>query len=267
MKLYLRKNHGDLYPRLSCVWDGVEKSETFPALSKGVQTVIMATLDLLTIIGVGVISWVFRMSPRLIVAAFLFCLPLHECCHVLYCIFARREVEGIYFAPPRRGKKRSWNDRSWNDPGAYVMPGFCIHRKGQDILFRMLPLLLMTVVPTVIALFVPRVAPYLYFTAVMNLGMSRLDICATIALMRLPKNRLILYPHSCVLVPSAERMEFRFIAKKANDDKLIMRRFLYENKKLTELSFEHNESSRLLEQEFLVQFQATDARDTTTDAH
>ncbi len=247
MRLHFRRNYSDLYPRVSCVWEGVERIEPFAQLPKGARAVILGAVYLLWLIGLAAIVLYGELSLLAVVLALL-CLPLHELCHALYLLLTRQGVEGIYFFPPRVG-----HQNPLTRPGAYVMPDICILRREQDVLFRLFPLLWLTVLPALLGLLMPSVASELFFLAVVNGGASCLDLCDAIAVCRLPKDRLLLYPFGTV-VPREGRMVFRIIAKRADSEVLILRQLVYADGRCTEVSFAHSESSRVLENEFHEQF-------------
>ncbi len=253
MKIHFFKHSSDIYPRKSCVWDGVEKCEPFPSLSNLLKNLLHILTSLFSLVAIfaiytynhDIISPLFFFH-LVVLAVFL---PLHELCHVLYLLIIGQKPEGIYFFT--YGILHSLT--KFQAPTAYVVPDFSIHSRLQRLLFSAFPLLIMTVLPAVIGILVPFIAPYCFILAITNFDCSIFDICDMLCFSKCPRESLYFYPFG-IIIPSSDTLIFRTISKKNGSDILIKRQFIYQNKRLTEVPFEHSDSSRVLEQEFIIQF-------------
>ncbi len=250
MKIHFFKNSSNIYPRISCVWEGVEKSMDYPTISKPAKNIVIAAVYMISIIAFVLLFKNYRNNGigflYFVLISCIVLLPLHEFCHALYCILARKEIEGIYFFTSNM-------KTLFSSPTAYVNPSFGIYNKYQWFLLRTFPLLLLTIFPLTVGIFATNISKYCYFIAISNFTGSVFDICDILAIIKLPKNGLIFTPFG-VIVPDSNTMIFRTISKKGNSDILIKRQFVYKNKNFSEISFEENQSSINIENEFIVQY-------------
>ena len=98
------------------------------------------------------IIYVFLFSKQLsshtiiIWSIFFLQLSLHEFCHALFAWICGKGVEGIYFFP-------KYKKRKITNPGAYVCPKPDIYNKTERILLYLFPLILLSVLPSIFALF------------------------------------------------------------------------------------------------------------------
>ena len=105
-------------------------------------------------------------------------LPLHELCHALFCWGSGRGVERICFFPYKNLLSR---------PVAYVKPAFGMWNKGQFILFSLFPLLLLSVIPAALAVFIASVRVEFWFVSLFNLLVSSFDIADTLCILKTPR--------------------------------------------------------------------------------
>lgn len=178
MKITFFKNESQFYPRRSYLWTNAEKVDVdfkFKRLRKHSQLLFVIPLVIfLTFLRFGS-DWLFCVIIAIL------CTPVHELCHALFCWLSGRKVEGIYFFPYKR---------VFSSVTAYVKPAFGVWNKTQAVLFSLFPIILLSFVPAIAALFISSLRIWLLFLSVFNLSTSCFDIIDVCCLLKLPRNCL-----------------------------------------------------------------------------
>lgn len=114
-------------------------------------------------------------------AIVILCLPIHELCHALFCWITGRKVERIFFFP--------YKD-VFSTPAAYVKPVFGVWNQTQVVLWSLFPLLLLSVAPALVSVFIPSLRMGLTFLSLLNLSVSNFDVIDILCFLKLPRNCL-----------------------------------------------------------------------------
>ena len=244
MKIFFFKNETHFHLRISYVWENAEKVNISDSLQR-------AKKYLMWILSVPLLIFVFLSLGRLTVSPWCFhlilflTLPAHEFCHALFCLIAGRKVERICFFPYKQVLKK---------PIAYVMPSFGAWTKGQAILLSAFPLLLLTILPAVMAIFLPQLRLWLLFLSLYNLSASAFDIVDILNLMKLPK-RAIYFDSFSLLTKDDSPIVIHRLSVTPALDGIKHQQFEYCCGKLTEKEqiCETPETERI-RQEFIEQF-------------
>ena len=185
------------------------------------------------------------VSPWCFLLILFLTLPAHEFCHALFCWIAGRKVDRICFFPYKQILTK---------PTAYVMPSFGAWTKGQAILLSAFPLLLLTILPAVMAIFLPSLRFGLVFLSLYNLPASAFDIVDILNRMKLPK-RAIYFGSFSLLTKNDSPIIIHRLSVTPALDGIRHQQFEYRHGKLTEKEqiCETPETERL-RQEFIEQF-------------
>ena len=169
MKITFFKNESHFYKKRHIFWDHAQKAEKkslfrYIAMLLSLGAILILNL---TSLGQRAVSW-------------LLILPIHELCHALFCLLSGSKVERICFLPYKNIFKAI----------AYVQPKFDVWSKRRWALFIAFPLLLLTVLPILLALFLQEQRFNLYSIALINLVISYRDVEGLLNLFVLPKNTI-----------------------------------------------------------------------------
>ena len=159
MKITFFKNESHFYPRMSYTWENAEELK----LSSGIYKARKYLLFLLFIPFIAYTYVFLENNPDkflIVFAIIILTLPLHELCHALYCVILRRKVERISF----------FTNKTIFAPGANVVPSFNSWKKHQAILLSAFPLLLMSALPAILAVFDSPLRPYLLILSLLNIS-------------------------------------------------------------------------------------------------
>ncbi len=243
MKITFFKNEPYFHPRISYCWTNAEKVDVdfkLKKLRKYSQLLFVIPLVIFLIFLELGSDWLFY-----IIAAVL-CLPVHELCHALFCWISEREVEGIYFFPCRR---------VFSSQIAYVKPAFGVWNKAQAVLFSLFPIILLSFVPAISALFIPFLKTRLLFLSVCNLSVSCFDIIDACCLLKLPRDCLHFGDFILTAVKADCPVIIHRLSVTSKLDKIDHKCFQFYDNKLTEIDPPPESSAvdRLIE-EFVKQF-------------
>ncbi len=178
MKITFFRNESHFYPRVSYTWENAEELKP----SRGT---LKARIYLSLILLIPFIAYLYLFlknnTDKFFIgfAIIIFTLPLHELCHALYCVIIGRKVERISFFP-----------FPYKSIGAYVVPSFNSWKKHQAILFSAFPLILMSALPAILAVFDSPLRPYLLILSLSNMSTAAFDIIDIIHFIQFPKDSI-----------------------------------------------------------------------------
>lgn len=223
MKVTFRKNESHDYPRVSYLLEGGEWLKDIKPAPKLVSHVWGIVWS------VAAVSWaifhagVFKNQFPIFALLALLLLPLHELSHALFLWLTGRRVYAIRFFP-FPGK--------WHMPGAYVKADMTVLTRTESVLLSAFPLLLLTLLPTVVALLCPALRLWLLWIAFANAADSCFDARDILGYFFLPKNACCIGGVWCMLhtgktvtlrrlrikpgatcIPDVERTDFRVEGK------------------------------------------------------
>lgn len=245
MKIAFFKNESDFHPRTSYCWANAEQVNVDFKLKKAGKY-----LQFLLVIPLAVFLLSLKLGsdwPFCIIIAIL-CLPAHELCHALFCLLSGRNVEGIYFFPSKRVF-------SFTSVTAYVKPAFGVWSKAQAILCSSFPLILLTFVPAIAALFVSSFRVWLLILSVFNLSMSSFDIINVCCRLKLPRNYLYFGDFVLTATEADRPVIIHRLSVTSELDKIEHKCFQFYNNKLTEIDPPPESCAvNRLREEFIEQF-------------
>lgn len=244
MKITFFKNESHFYPRISYCFENadlVNVSFNHP-LRKFSQWLFVAPL----IVFVFFFSQDVSKNYLAFNAVAVCCFPLHELCHAVFCWLCKRKVERISFFPYKK---------LFTSATAYVKPSFGVWSKKQAVLFSAFPLLLLSVVPALLSIFIPSLRTSLLFVSLCNISISHFDIVDILYLLKLPRNSLH-FGDFVVTVKDIEKpATIHRLSVTPALDTIHHRCFEYFNGKLTEINQAYETSATAkLKQEFIEQF-------------
>ena len=244
MKIVFFKNESHFYPRLSYTWENAEQVH----LNSKLQNLKNSFIFLLAI---PFIIFLFvnldELSSKwlLLIAISLLCLPIHELCHALFCWISGRKVERICFFPYKRIFSIS----------AYVKPAFSVWNKSQAILLSAFPVIILSLVPAILAIFVAPLRVWLLYLSLLNLSASYSDIVDIICFFKLPPNALYLMDVILKVKDKDKPVIIHQLSVTPKLDKIHHKCFEYFNGRLTEKENPaETVETRNLKQEFINQF-------------
>ena len=255
MKIIFFKNETHFYPRVSYTWENAERVDVVSPLEKFYSAFSIA----ISIIYVLVFAWTIKafsdgVSEVIINAAVLLTInvlffPLHELCHVLFCVISRKRVERICFFPD------SFSLKPGIMRGAYVKPAFGAFSKVQAALLSAFPLLLLTFVPLTIVLFVPQIKGYFIYITVLNVLMSSRDIFDVVNYLLLPKESVRFEDFALKQKDSSKPIVIDQMYVTPSFDKIHHKKYTYFNGKLEEqANVVETPETEQLRKEFAEQF-------------
>ena len=245
MKIVFFKNEADFYPRLSYAWENANQIHLNSKL-QGLKSLFRWVLIIPYIIFLFVNLKELINKPLLLIAIFLFCLPIHELCHAFFCWMSGRKVERINFFPYKQ---------IFSNIAAYVKPAFGVWNKWQSALFSAFPIIILSILPAILVIFIPSIRLWLLLIALINISTSFSDIIDILCIFKLPSN--ILYFGDFILTvkdtDKAVIIHRLFVTPKL--DKINHNCFEYFNGKLTKMEY-HTETDTTisLKKEFDAQF-------------
>lgn len=244
MKVTFFKNESHFYPRVSYTWENAEEIK----YSSGIAKARIYLLFLLFISFIAYTHVFLENNPDkflIVFAIIILSIPLHELCHALYCVILRRKIERISFFPYKNILK----------PGAYVVPSFNAWKKHQAVLLSAFPLLLMSVLPAVLAIFLPSLRHYLLIISLLNLCGSSFDIMDVIQFSRLPNNSICFIYFVLKVKDIKQPIVIHKLSITPELDKINHRQFEYFEGKLSEKeNVTDTTATEQLKKEFISQY-------------
>ena len=242
MKITFFKNENHFSARTSYCWENAELAE--PKIKSNIIRILLIIIGLITL---PIYIWFFRNEFSkyiwLFIPIVIALIVLHELCHALFCVITKRKVERICFLSSFR----------LNEPTAYVMPEFSVWSKIERVLFYLFPIIILSLVPTIIAIFLPIARLWLIVVALINLTSSAFDINDTFKTISLPKGCVIFEGFS--LIPTNNQPIIIHKLTLTKDTLTILHeQFVYENKKLSKSDIvTETENVKQLKNEFIQQ--------------
>ena len=245
MKIVFFKNESHFHPRLSYTWENAEQVH----LNSKLQNLKNSFIFLLAIPFIIFLFVNLKELPSkwlLIIAISLLCLPIHELCHALFCWISGRKVERICFFPYKR---------IFSKVGGYVKPTFGVWNKYQAILFVAFPVIILSLIPAILAIFVAPLRFWLLYLSLLNLSASYSDIVDIICIFKLPPNALYLMDVILKVKDKDKPVIIHQLSVTPKLDKIHHKCFEYFNGRLTEKENPaETVETRNLKQEFINQF-------------
>lgn len=245
MEIVFFKNESYFHPRLSYTWENAEQVH----LNSKLQNLKNSFIFLLALpFIVFLFVKIDELSSKwlLLIAISLLCLPIHELCHALFCWISGRKVERICFFPYKR---------IFSKVGGYVKPTFGVWNKYQAILFVAFPVIILSFIPAILAIFVAPLRFWLLYLSLLNLSASCLDIVDIICLFKLPQNALYLMDVILKVKDKDKPVIIHQLSVTPKLDKIHHKCFEYFNGRLTEKENPAETlETRNLKQEFINQF-------------
>ena len=240
MKIVFFKNEAHFHPRISYCCDNAEfYLET--KLTKYKNLLVFAFAVPLFIF-VVVNYETFKSNRLLLLAVAFLSLPVHELCHALYCWIAGKKVERMCFFPYKQFVTK---------PIAYVKPAFDVWKKYQAVLFKLFPFIILTVVPSVLAIFYPNLRIWLLLVSLLNLSSSVFDIIDAIYYLRFPKGLLYFLQFTLKVTDKEKPVTIHRIMVTPKLDKIYHNCFVYSENKLTQTENVYDtDETIILKQEF-----------------
>ena len=221
MKITFFKNENYFSARTSYCWENAELAE--PKIKSNIIRILLIIIGLITL---PIYIWFFRNEFSkyiwLFIPIVIALIVLHELCHALFCVITKRKVKRICFLSSFR----------LNEPTDYVMPDFSVWSKIERVLFYLFPIIILSVIPTIIAIFLPIVRLWLILVALINLTSSAFDINDTIKTISLPKRSVIFEGFSLIPTNNQPIIIHKLILTKEKTE-ILHEQFVYENKKLS----------------------------------
>ena len=244
MKIVFFKNESHFHPRLSYTWENAEQVH----LNSKLQNLKKIFIFLLAVPFFAFLFFnqkEFSSKWLLLIAISLLCLPIHELCHALFCWISGRKVERICFFPYKRIFSIS----------AYVKPAFSVWNKYQAILFVAFPVIILSFIPAILAIFIATLRPWLLYLSLSNISASYSDIVDIICFFKLPQNALYLMDVILKVKDKDKPVIIHQLSVTPKLDKICHKCFEYCNGRLTEKEDPaETVETRKLKQEFINQF-------------
>lgn len=242
MKIIFFKNENHFSARTSYCWENAELAE--PKIKSNIICILLIIIGLITL---PIYIWFFRNDFSkyiwLFIPIVIALIVLHEFCHAFFCFITKRKVKRICFLSSFR----------LNEPTSYVMPELSSWSKIERVLFYLFPIIILSLVPTIIAIFLPIVRLWLILVALINLTFSAFDINDIIKTISLPKGCIIFEGFS--LIPTNNQPIIIHKLTLTKDTLTILHeQFVYENKKLSKSDIAtETENVKQLKNEFIQQ--------------
>lgn len=246
MKITFFKNESHFYPRISYIWENAEQIKfklKMPKMMKAISLLFAIPFLIYIILGFNQI----RDNYLLFIGICLIHLPIHELCHAFYCLISGRKVERICFFPYRFS--------SLTGVGANVMPAFGAWNKWQLILLYSFPMILLTFIPAVVAVFMPSFRFWLIIIALLNFATSSYDIICIINFLKLPKNSIYFENFALIQKDESTPIIIHRLYITPGDKHVSHKQFTYQNKKLLQDdNVIETEATEQIKQSFIEQF-------------
>ena len=245
MKITFFKNESHFYPYLSYKWENAETvklNQKIQNFKKYSTWLFMLPCLIFTLLSYRNLN----LNYIVLITTIIFCLPIHELCHALLCLISKRKVERICFFPYKK---------FLTAPAAYVKPSFGVWNKTQTILFSLFPFLLLSIIPAILAIFIPSLRTWLIFLSLLNLSVSHLDIIDIFCFFKIPRNSLNFGDFIITAQEINQPIIIHRLLITPKLDKVEHICFQYTNNKLTEIT-PPPETPNVLQwkQEFIKQF-------------
>ena len=251
MKITFFKNESPLYPRHSFSWENAKRVNFNFNLEK---QKVRRYINVLSIIPLSIFAYFFSSQLAgkfwLIIATLLLCLPVHELCHAIFCWIVGRKVEYICFFPYSKLPLK----KQLSLPAAYVRPVFGVWRKHQTILFAAFPLILLSIIPAVLAIFISPLRYWLLFLSVYNFTVSSFDIYDVLRCIHASANCISVGDVWLIAHDASKPIVIHQIFVTPELDKIHHKCFSYFNGKSTETQAYDTPDTITLKQEFREQF-------------
>ena len=245
MRMVFFKNEAHFNPRLSYAWENAVQVYLDPKL-QNLKKLFLFLLEIPLIAFLFINSKELSNKWILILAISLFCFPIHELCHALFCWISGRKVERINFFPYKQ---------IFSKPSGYVKPTFCAWNKYQTILLFAFPIILLSLIPAILAIFIAPLRFCLLYLSLANISISYFDIIDIICLFKLPPKALYLVDIILAVKETDKPVIIHQLSVTPKLDKIHHKCFEYFNGRLTEKEqpTETLETTKL-KQEFINQF-------------
>lgn len=242
MKITFFKNENHFSARTSYCWENAELAE--PKIKSNIIRIPLIIIGLITL---PIYIWFFRNEFSnyiwLFIPIVIALIVLHELCHAFFCVITKRKVKRICFLSSFR----------LNEPTSYVMPELSSWSKIERVLLYLFPIVILSVIPTIIAIFLPIVRLWLILVALINLTFSAFDINDTIKTISLPKRSVIFEGFSLIPTNNQPIIIHKLILTK-DTSTILHEQFVYENKKLSKSDIAtETENVKQLKNEFIQQ--------------
>ena len=245
MNISFFKNESHFHPRTSYTVENAEivsLNQKTQSLKKYSTWLFMLPLLIFTFIFYKNLG----SNSTVLIATVILCLPIHELCHALFCWITGRKVERIFFFPYKR---------VISVPTAYVKPAFGVWNKTEALLFSSFPLILLSLVPALLAIFIPSVRIWMIFLSLYNLSVSCFDIIDILCFLKLPKNCLYFRDFILTVKETDKPIIIHRLSVTSKLDKIDHVCFQYAHNKLAEIHPVPESSEVIkLKQEFINQF-------------
>ena len=245
MKIVFFKNESHFHPRLSYTWENAEQVHLNSKLQNWKKFFIF-------LLAVPFLAFLFANKKELsskwllLLAISLFCLPIHELCHALFCWISGRKVERICFFPYKR---------IFSKPAGYVKPTFSVWNKYQAILLVSFPIIMLSIIPAIFAIFIAPLRLWLLYLSLLNISVSCFDIIDIICLFKLRQDALYLVDIMLNIKEKDKPVIIHQLSVTPKLDKIYHKCFEYFNGRLTEKENPaETVETRKLKQEFITQF-------------
>ena len=133
------------------------------------------------------------------------------------------------------------------------MPEFSAWGKIERALFYLFPLILISIIPLMVAIFLPAVRLWLILVALINLTTSAFDISDAIKTISLPKDSIVFEGFSLLSNNNQPIVIHKLVLTKEKTE-ILHEQFVYENKKLSKCDIAtETENVKQLKNEILQQ--------------
>ena len=242
MKITFFKNENHFSARTSYCWENAELAD--PKIKNSIIRILLTTIGLITL---PVYIWFFRNEFSnyiwMFIPIVIALIVLHEFCHALFCFITKRKVNRICFLSSFR----------LNEPTSYVMPELSSWSKIERVLFYLFPIVILSLVPTIIAIFLPIVRLWLILVALINLTFSAFDINDTIKTISLPKRSVIFEGFSLIPTNNQPIIIHKLILTKEKTE-ILHEQFIWKSYELSKCdNLIETESVKQLKDEMLQQ--------------
>ena len=245
MKIVFFKNESHFHPRLSYTLENAEQVHLNSKL-QNLKKIFIFLLAVPFIAFLFVNQKEFSSKWILLLTISLLCLSIHELCHALFCWISGRKVERISFFPYKR---------IFSKVGGYVKPTFGVWNKYQAILFVAFPVIILSFIPAILAIFIATLRPWLLYLSLSNISVSYSDIVDIICLFKLPPDALYLVDIMLNVKEKDKPVIIHQLSVTPKLDKIHHKCFEYLNGRLTEKEHPAETIETMkLKQEFMNQF-------------
>lgn len=224
MKIVFFKNEAHYHPRISYAWENAENVDS-DSKSPNLKRVFMWIFAIPFFVFVIVYGQELTSKWLLLLIPSLLCLPIHEFCHSLFCWISGRKVERIHFFPYKQ---------VLSTVTAYVKPAFGVWNKYQIILFYSFPIIILSIIPAILAVFIAPLRLWLVSFSLMNITVSCSDIIDIFYLLKLPKNSLHFMDFTLIIKDTDKPVIIHQLSVTPKLDKIHHKCFEYYNGRLTE---------------------------------